>query len=580
MSWAEGLVWVLVVVPPLLLLPGAWEAFRLPKLLASEWLALASLLALAVAGRRSRLSWRTALQAPVVQAVLPVVLIATAGLATTAHPLHVRSALADLWIGAACLVGWSLALAAPRLRRLLFGLLLPAALLAVLAILQAHDVWQPLAFAGIAGASRLAVTSTAGNPGDLAAYFVLPALLAQWQLARSGSEAWRRPATWLAAAALALVLYALVLTQTLAALAAVALGSLVLWTFLLPRRRRPLLFAAVLAAALLPLAFAPLRARVVVKVEQARAGDWNKVLTGRLDGWRAAAHMLAEHPLTGVGSGSYRPEFAPAKLALVERGRAFYSAPLQVVFANAHNDLLEAGAEWGIPGLLALAWALWSALSAARRGEARAGALAFAGLCGLAVLALAHFPLRIALTGYPALLFLAWLFAMADERRERGREVAAVPHRPFAPAVAWLLIAALVLALGAQSLRLRDRLLASLLLRQIEARTLAAAATGRIASTLMMQNLADLERAARLDPIEVAVPFVRGGQFLLMRQPEAAVEAYEQALALEPRPEVYLNLARARRMGGDTAGAGEDLRRAALLDPALASPGLGVPGVP
>ncbi|RDJ93876.1 hypothetical protein B4Q13_18885, partial [Lacticaseibacillus rhamnosus] len=73
-------------------------------------------------------------------------------------------------------------------------------------------------------------------------------------------------------------------------------------------RRRPLLIAvnALTGAAVLLLlaagvvaALPPLRARVVEKVLQARRGDWNSVLTGRLDGWRAAAWMLGEHPWAG-----------------------------------------------------------------------------------------------------------------------------------------------------------------------------------------------------------------------------------------------------------------------------------------
>lgn len=596
--WAERLLWILILLTPLLVVPAAREAFRLPKLLVAEWLALASLIPLAwQLARRPpapAVSGRDLLRHPAVLAVFPVLLVATGGFFTTRHPLHLREALADLWIGAACLVGWSLGLAAPRLERLLRGLLIPAAVLAVIAILQAHGLWQPFEFAVIAGASRLGITATAGNPGDLGAYLVLPALLGQWQLARESR--WR----WATAGALVLILYALARTQTLAALAALGLASLVLWAGLVPRRRRLPLLAAVLVAALVPLAFAPLRVRVVQKAEQALAGDWNAVLTGRLDGWRAAAHMLAEHPLAGVGHGAYRPEFVPAKLALLERGTPFLSAPLQVVFANAHNEFLEAGAEWGLPGLLALLWGLGVLLAAARRACCvgrpwsapadpepepldRAGPLIAAGLTALAVLALAHFPFRLALTAFPALLFLAWVLRRAEEAAPA--EQADAPTRPAPDAavgagpglglnrgLAWAALAVLILALGFQTVRLRDRLLASSLLRGAETRTLAAAATGRIASTLLQENLLDLERAARLDPSEVGVPLARGSQFLLMRRADAAIESYEHALALEPRPEIYLNRGRARLLAGQAAAAGEDFARAAKLDPALRIP--------
>ncbi len=158
-----------------------------------------------------------------------------------------------------------------------------------------------------------------------------------------------------------------------------------------------------------------------------RAGDWNAVLSGRLDGWRTAAFLLAEHPLAGVGQGGFRAEFAPAKLALLDRGVPFYPDQPNASFANAHNELLEVGADLGWPGLAALAWGLgmlWAALRRLRDGEREAGgsagetgagALAWAGTAALAVLSIAQFPFRLALVAFPALLFLAWIFRAAAE---------------------------------------------------------------------------------------------------------------------------------------------------------------------
>lgn len=424
-------LWLLVLVPPFLFAAMVKESFRQPKLLASEWFALASLAALAWGLRRVeevRLAdvWRL----PAVRIVLPILMIATAGLATTAHPVHVREALADLWIGAAALVGWSAALSRPRLARLLEGLLWPAAILALIGIVQFHGLWQPLALAGIAPGTRLAITSLAGNPGDLGAYLVLPVLLAQVGLLRRlrSEESGSRPAVWgtvLLGGALVLCLYALLLTQTLAAVAAVAVGSLVLWATLMPRRRILIaLGAGAAVAVLLVAAVPPLRQRVAEKARQAAAGDWNGVLTGRLDGWRAAVWMLGEHPLTGVGQGAYRPEFVPAKLALMDRGVPFYRN-LTVGFGNAHNEFLEVGAEWGIPGLLALTWGLWvlfGALSRNPSGQNRGNegerALAWAGAAALATLCLADFPFQIALVAYPALLFLSWVLRTETTSQE------------------------------------------------------------------------------------------------------------------------------------------------------------------
>jgi O-antigen ligase len=395
-----------VIVPPFLVFGGK-ESFRLPKLMAAEWLGLASVLCLAWNLRGLRDAWRL----PAVRAVLPVLAIATLGIWTTAHPLQVRDALIDLWIGAVCLIGWSAGLERPRQERLLRGLLWPAAALALVGILQFHGVWEPLQLVGTQWDPRLGITSFAGNPGDLGAFVVLPCLIALWSF-----PALRPGQRWMTGLALVLCLYALALTQTLASLAALALGAVVLLWLRLPRRvaLAGLAGGAALAAVIL-LTVAPLRERVLGKMRGLAAGDLNEVLTGRLDGWRAALWMLGEHPAAGVGHGAYLPEYIPAKLALLDRGVEFLPGQTQPVFSNAHNEFLEVGAEWGIPGLLALAWALWVVLRAARRVPEGDRPLVWSGLAALTVLSLAYFPFRVAILAFPAILFLAWLLRPEPE---------------------------------------------------------------------------------------------------------------------------------------------------------------------
>ncbi|HEY3571637.1 MAG TPA: O-antigen ligase family protein [Thermoanaerobaculia bacterium] len=416
-------LWLLVLVMPLVFAPVAKESFRQPKLLMAEWLALASLAGLAWGlSRVERVGLADLWRPAAVRMVLPILAVATLGLAFTSHPLHVRDALIDLWIGAAALVGWSVALSSSRLERLLRGLLWPAFLLALLGIVQYHGIWQPLQLATLKEGSRLAITSLAGNPGDLAAFLVLPCLAAQ-DLLRRRTEGWGSPAAWGTALALAVSVYALLLTQTLAAVIALLAGSVLLWGARMPRRRAALLLAGgVVTCALAVAAVAPLRLRVLEKAREAARGDWSAVFSGRFDGWRTAAWMFERHPLAGVGQGAYQAEFAPAKLALIDRGAVFYPGLTQgSAFENAHNDVLESAAEWGIPGLLALAWGLWVLLGALRRktGDA-AGApedrsLAWAGVTALAVLSLVDFPFRIALVAFPALLFLSWVLRRAEE---------------------------------------------------------------------------------------------------------------------------------------------------------------------
>ena len=458
-------LWLLVMLPPLYVSPSAQDPFRLPKLMLGEWLAIASLVPLAWALRGvDAVRWRDVWGLPAVRAALPLALVASAGLFTSAHPLHVRSGLFDLWIGVACLAGWSAALGSAALARLLAGLLVPAAILAALAILQSLG-FQPLAFAGVAPGSRLAITATAGNPGDLGAFLVLPCLIAQWRLARDARDAaaaggigragqagqagrGRRRSSgsqvrrvW-PLAALALCAYALALTQTFAALAAVLVGSLVFWSVDLRRsgaagRRFALAVALLALLAVGAVAAVPaLRSRVLVKAGEVRSGDWNAVLTGRVDGWRTGLWMLARHPWAGVGHGAYRAEFVPAKLALIDRGVAFFNAGEQQNFVNAHDEAVEVGADCGVPGLLALAWALWVVVAALRRGptspadgsvlhaagpaDRSDAALAWAGVASLAVLSLVDFPFRIALVAFPGLLLLAWVLRPAPAGAEAG----------------------------------------------------------------------------------------------------------------------------------------------------------------
>ncbi|MFL6194443.1 MAG: O-antigen ligase family protein [Thermoanaerobaculia bacterium] len=563
---AAFFLWLLVLVPPFLLMPIAKESFRQPKLQASEWLALASLAALAWGLRRAgrvRLGglWRL----PAVRVALPALIVATAGLAFTRHPVQVREGLIDLWIGGAALVGWSLLPEGLR-GRLLRGLLWPASALALIGILQFHGVWRPLELFGIAADSRLAVTSLAGNPGDLGAYLVLPALIAQAWLRRRLREG-ERGAAWGTALALFLSVYALLVTQTLAAAAALVAGSLVLWGSLLPRRRAAILLAGgVVVAVALAAAVPPLRHRIVDKSQQAFRGDWNQVLTGRLDGWRAALWMLEQRPLTGVGHGAYRPEFVPAKLDLLDRGVEFFPEQ-QTVFANAHDEPLEVAAEWGVPGLLVLAWWAWVLIAALRRPREalEPGALAWAGTAALAVLSLAYFPFRVALVAFPALLFLSDVLRAPVDEEGEGEE-AGIPRRALAAALAVLLL----LALAGQTVRWRDRASASRLLRKVELLSIAAVSAGRVSPGLIAANLEDLRTAAPRDPVEVGIPIARGTQYLFLDRAEPAERSYAEALALEPRPEGYLNLGRAQWLGGRREEARRSFQTALRLDPGLA----------
>ena len=99
---------------------------------------------------------------------------------------------------------------------------------------------------------------------------------------------------------------------------------------------------------------------------------------------------------------------------------------------------------------------------------------------------------------------------------------------------------------------------------------MAAAAAGQAQPRLMAANLEMLRQAAPLDPAEVGIPIARGTQYLFLAGPEAALRSYEEALALEPRPEAYLNLGRAQWLAGRRDEARRSFELAVRLSPQLA----------
>jgi len=136
----------------------------------------------------------------------------------------------------------------------------------------------------------------------------------------------------------------------------------------------------------------------------------------------------------------------------------------------------------------------------------------------------------------------------------------------------WPLVAVLALAVAGQTVRWRSRMEAGRLLARVEALSMMVTEQGKrkIPGRLLQENLEALRRAAALDPVEVGVPIARGSQHLLSGSPEAAIAPYRAAAALEPRPEIYLNLSRAEWLARRPEDARRDFALALRLDPRLA----------
>jgi len=130
-------------------------------------------------------------------------------------------------------------------------------------------------------------------------------------------------------------------------------------------------------------------------------------------------------------------------------------------------------------------------------------------------------------------------------------------------------LAFVLLALFAQSVRMRRLVGANQRLRAVELTSLAAARQGQRAEPLLLANLAVLRDAERMDPAEVGLRVARGSVYFLLGRMDQAISGYEAALRLEPRPEIYFNIGRARLAQGDPVAANVALARAVRIDPKL-----------
>lgn len=157
-------------------------------------------------------------------------------------------------------------------------------------------------------------------------------------------------------------------------------------------------------------------------------------------------------------------------------------------------------------------------------------------------------------------------------KRPVRQETAPPPPPPARRSpLAWVAVLLLLLALLAQTGRLRDRLTAGRMLRRVELISMVMIARSEMPRGLLSNNLELLRRASVLDPTQVGIPIARGTQYLLLGNGSSAAAAYGDALELEPRPEVHLNLGRALVLAGEPEKAQEQFRIALRLDPNLAA---------
>lgn len=273
---------------------------------------------------------------------------------------------------------------------------------------------------------------------------------------------------------------------------------------------------------------------------------------GRLDTWRSAVEMAADHPATGVGPG------------LFGRTLRTYRDPAlaQDKLVSAHNLPLNVLAETGIPGLLILLWFAVQLLRAWWRGwtgadftrrvglEAALAALAAYGVHSL----VDTFPLTSSVL--PLLIVIA--YTLAEPRP--APEVAPRTQR----AVAWGSVA--VIAVYAAALLAFDVAQGWMLASQ------RAAAQGDLDAALTRArraqawdpalSLYDLQEAYTLGLLANARP----SEYL-----QPAIDAHVRALASEPTFDLgWANLAGLYAQDGNQSAAQDAMRRAAAINPQVA----------
>jgi O-antigen ligase len=464
------------------------------------------------------------------------------------------------------LVGW-MAADDPRVARSVTAVLAAVGTAAsLLALAQAFWIY-PATAAGMRAAGApidgfadaMLVRLEAGRPSGP---FILPAALAGF-LAMSLVATLRfvrrdraRGVRAAAAAALAAQVAALMLTRSLAGMIAAAVATGVVWV---PRARRRTLAVAALAMA------ATLAAAVFLFDRRAEiaGGPGQDPLTLRAGNWRAAAAMIRDHPVAGVGPGG----FATAYTAYLGAGMN------ETRFA--HSSWLQIPACWGAWTLLplaALALAWRRSLAAAIAAGDAAAALAAGGTAFLAH-NFVDFTLYLPAVSVTGACAVGLTLGAARARRPEAGESAQSPISAVRRAGGTLAAVALALSLAAHGLasaRAAGRL--------ERARDLADA--GRRDESLASARAAAAVRPGDPDPRGFLADLILAHGMddpALRREGE---EAAEMAVALDRRSAArHMTRAAYHAAAGEIAAARLELARAHLLYPAKAEYAVQATGV-
>ncbi len=544
-GWVVTACGLLFAAVEVVVIPGASSPFRLPK----EALAVGGLVVL---GALVCLLKARAFELPrgpltVVLAALPILAAISALWAASPRTALLTAAASAVWVASAVTLAQ---LGRPTRRRIAIWTSL--GVLASALAMVAERLGSPLLEIEPSGtASRLELTGLTGNPADLAlaAVLLLPLLVSALVRAHPAGRRWLLPVV-LAVASLA--------TRTLTAAVAVATMVVVIAIVTPSRKLRiAVTVAALLALCVVP--FTPLGTRLMASGKRLAQGDLYDLFSARADGWTAAAEMIIEHPLTGVGAGHFDRAYYPARVAwLTERGEVGQRGELATHFEWAHCEPLQVVAELGAPG-----WLWLSGLLAAlgwhwRRTDSPLIALS---ACAVVPFVLIHYPARLAVGLVPLTLIAAALLAREPKVR---LEIPTLAGRRALCAAAVTVAAAIIIWQSSRVSLDRWR-------GQAESRLTAAA---RLQPAARAQVLTDLERQAlgRVDGVTATTGDLWrlvGRARLLRDAPRPAEAAFQTAMTVWPHEEAEFGLGLALAAQGRRVEAVAHLTRVCRTNPSL-----------
>jgi O-antigen ligase len=414
---------VVLLGTSLLVDPTAYASFDAPKrliALCGTSIAAFAVFGLGVQSRAGRRKWRDLPRMARIALVAAGTALLWASLSAALSPDRAVSLDSLRTILVFCLLlplGASAAVA--RRRNLLLGVLLSAASVnAILSLLQSRGI-SPFRLQTFG--TRNETGALAGNVGYLALSLAFAGVLSLGVVLSARGRWARIPAVTV----LLLSLAGLVVNRNLTAIIALAIGGSVLLVLFFGRRSLLPIAGFVVALGAASFLVSPLRERVREEVKTIRRGDWDRLTTYRTGAWAAALQMTRERPFVGWGPGTYAAEFIPHRLEAEIRARRRYVNPLFTSsYSEAHCDYLQAFAETGFPGGLAVlvaAGALFAAVArrAAGTGPNRIEAAILIGLLAAgAAAALTWFPLQRPISAVPLLLAAGRGWRIGSERSE------------------------------------------------------------------------------------------------------------------------------------------------------------------